>query len=85
MQKRLQSSTETLTKKTVDVNKLPTGGKIMKIRIKVIIDFINGYCDERQFFLACGLIKETLPLWENCKNYKNLCPIAKTMFDHYAQ
>jgi len=43
---------------------------------------INRECDNRGYFWACGIVKETIGVW-NDKNISLLCYEARQMVEHY--
>ena len=55
-------------------------------RIVTILDMaesINKSCQAKEYFWACGLIKETLRLWRYETTIALLCDEAKLMAAHY--
>ncbi len=55
----------------------------MKPTVKQFAESINAYCKKMNYFWACGLIKETVELWENRESYNLLCSEAQMIAEHY--
>ena len=55
----------------------------MKLTIERFAESINEYCKKRDYFWACGLIKETVQLWTSRESRNLLCNEARMMAEHY--
>lgn len=52
------------------------------MKVEQIANTINRECDNRRYFWASGIVRETLNLW-NDRAVNLLCPEAKQMVEHY--
>ena len=54
--------------------------------VEILADVINEDCETpKTLWLACGVIKETLKVWENPVSYSRLCDVAQNMVDRYTE
>ena len=53
------------------------------IKIEALADIINKYTDDFKYFWACGLIKETVALWEKSENLELLNETAQNIASYY--
>jgi hypothetical protein len=48
-------------------------------------ELINKEVENNRGFWACGIIKETLPLWKDENNYNLLTEFSQVIADHYLE
>lgn len=48
-----------------------------------LAQIINDDCENNRLFWVCGLIKETLPVWQDPANRALLCEGALNILRHY--
>lgn len=66
----------------LDYNQKPKQRRT-EMTVQKLADDINTWVRIGGYFWACGLIRETVNLWEIPANHKLLCLDAQTMAIHY--
>lgn len=53
------------------------------VNILDMAEAINRMCEKKEYFWACGLIKETIGLWRYETAVALLCEEARMLAEHY--